>query len=255
MEAAGEGEVIGDMVVYPPLPVSDTLRVLPPYRVPNLKLQTTSTLGEARFLERWVADPYLDYALELVVRETGAFVPPGALVKVERVSGARVKPDSFFVISGPGGRVPIAPTALETGDVVFNLEVLVPDGTRWFPVPNVRLRTIHTEGETVFAGQLPIGTTLGYVGELFFLESGARAQGVDVEFRQTGGPELLDPRFTVRTDQFGRFPIMPRPNGDAEITADLIVRPPAPYQQFTIPIRVSPSNSPRVELLGVWGIR
>ena len=252
--ATSPGEVVGDIVVYPPPPVNDSLRVLPPYRVRDLRLTTTERRGEARFFERWVADPYLDYALELVVRESGQLVPPGALVEVTKVSGIKVVPDHFFVISGPGGRIPISVKAHEAGDIVFDLNVLIPDVAPVFPIPGIQLTTRYVEGETTFAGQLPVGVTMGYVGELYYRDTQQRAAGVQVEFRQTGGPELRDTRFTATTDGFGRFPIMPRPYGPGEVTGTLQLRPPAPYAATSIEIRMSPSTSPRVELLGVWGL-
>ena len=107
-------------------------------------------------------------------------------------------------------------------------------------------------------GPLPVAPHISYVGELHYADTGARAIGVAVEFRRTGGIAVEPDTLLQRTDASGRFALFlkPTPSQDGEVVGEVLVRPPPPYASITIPDVRLPTlrGGNDIRFLGVWTI-
>jgi hypothetical protein len=232
-----------------------------PYRVDDLNFATTRDRGHGHVLPAWVTEPYFPYAGELYYEETGARVA-GARVDFVRTGGAALEGDrwrsgGYRAVSDAAGRVPLMDLVWANGggDVVGNIVVHIPGTTRRQTITGVRLGSTHIANAPTTIIRIPIALNLNWVGELFFRDTGQRAAGVEVEFRRTGGVPVEPAVFTVRTDQFGRFSLMPRALEEGEVVFDLLIRPPSPYSAFTIKdVRENTTFGSRQRLIGLWAV-
>jgi hypothetical protein len=126
---------------------------------------------------------------------------------------------------------------------------------------NVRLETTEVRGDPQFLGLWGVGPLPGpphltYVVELVHDETGAAAEGVEVEFRRTAGISTSPESLSGRSDPSGRFVIALSPAGPGEVVGDLFVRPPAPYLPLEIRgVRMATLiGIGESRLLGTWRI-
>jgi 5-hydroxyisourate hydrolase-like protein (transthyretin family) len=94
------------------------------------------------------------------------------------------------------------------------------------------------------------------VGNLFFRATGEPAQGVEVEFRRTGGVRVAPEIHRVTSDAFGNFSLRLGALELGEVVGDLIIRPAAPLTSRTVEnLRFSSTLSPTGNaLVGRFGL-
>lgn len=248
-EATEEGEVVADLMVFPP-------GGLDPYRIDDVVMRTTDVLGDGHvFPERWVVDPYIAYSGELFLRSTNRH-PPTSVLTFRRTGGIEVRPDSFRGYSdGNSGRFAIEPKALRPGVLEGDLTVEIPGYKGRYAIRGLRLQTLYKEGLPRFLARYGVGPSLDYFAELYYRPSLLRAAGVEVEFQRTGGIRTTPERFVVRSDAAGRVPLRMTTEEDGEVIADITIRPPAPHETIVMRgVRLPTFDSDQGNIFANWYI-
>lgn len=245
--AREEGQVTGDLWVYPPSPIA-------PVRVP-VRMATSRAPGEVLQLgEVGIAYPYFGYEIKLFY---GANRQPavGVEARFRRTGGVAIDPDTFTVVSDRGGTLFLRPRASTYGDVTGDLTIYPPPPYKEIRFPNFTMKTFTTDrADSVVAVQL--GTSLPYSIIFVWSDTGRGAEGVEVEFIRTGGIPISPAHFVTRSDRFGTVHVDPAPLLSGEVVGDLVVRPPAPGRGYTVrDFRLrTVEGAPAYMLLGYWSI-
>jgi hypothetical protein len=189
---------------------------------------------------------------------------PAEGVGVEfRPESGSVVMDTLRGISDAEGVFRLIGSSPRAGEVVGTLVFSPPAPYPQFVygVAGVRVPTTRVRGNPAFVGSWGVGPLrtdphISYVGELFYRDTGERAERVEVEFRRTGGIAVAPDTFTVHSDVNGRFPLFMTPIGEGEVEGEFEVRPPAPYPAFTVSgVRMQTLiGKDDIRLVGVWAI-
>lgn len=130
-----------------------------------------------------------------------------------------------------------------------------------FAVDGVHLETTRVRGDARNLGMwgvgpLPTEPHISYVGGLYYRDTGQPAEGVEVEFRRTGGIAVEPDTFVVVSGENGRFPLLMDPAEQGAVIGEILVRPPAPYKAFKVAEVRIPTllGKDDLRLLGTWGI-
>lgn len=246
--ARGEGDVVGDLWIYPPAPVE-------PVRIRGVRLRTSRAPGNVHPLGSWKVDsPYLGYQFYLFYRSTGK-AAPGVEVTFRRTGGVPLEADTLRLTSDARGYVILRPTVSTHGDVVGDLTVHPLPPQRPVVLRGLSLRTFTTER---YDSVIPVGIGFGlpYSAIVVWEETGQGAAGVEVEFHRTGGVPIYPDPFITRSDEHGTILLNPTPLAQGEVQGNVILRPSGGAQQVTIRdvrLRTVDDNRSPV-LLGFWGI-
>lgn len=189
-------------------------------------------------------DPLVRYEGEIILKFTGE---PGRNIPVMfvRTGGAALADDSVRTTTDSLGRfaIELVPSSAERieGDLVVLTPGSDPNGVVAPARISVNLTPSQARSDVRFLGRLPVPHLyFGNYGELYYrggplyASDGVFARNVEVELRRTGGIRITPDPYLVRTDGAAQFPIEPQPLEHGELTFDLIVRPPEPYQPVTL---------------------
>ncbi len=178
-------------------------------------------LGTLRVLRGWKVGELL----ELFVRATGEPVA-GRAVEFRVTGGVPASPSPFAATTNAEGRAWITPVPAAAGEVVGDVVAFYP-GQGTLRTPGVRLRTSSDPDET-FARRIGVGPYLSYQGRLVRASDGAPLEGLEVEFRRTGGVPATPESFVARSGPDGRFffdSALADPFASGELVGTLTVRP------------------------------
>lgn len=246
--ALEEGQVDGDLWIYPPDPI-------PPVRKP-VHLATSRAPGEVRqFGEIRIPFPYFGYEIKLFF---GANREPavGVEARFRRTGGVPLAvPDTFTVFSDERGIIFLRPRSTTYGEVTGDLTIYPPLPYKEIHFPNFTMKSFVVDrADSTIMVQL--GPRLPYSIIFVWSDTGQGAEGVEVEFDRTGGIPVSPERLVTRSDRFGTVHIDPAPLRSGEVVGDLVVRPPAPGRGFTVhDFRLSTVDDNRdYMLLGYWAI-
>lgn len=241
------GEVVADIEVTPPTRAA--------YVVPGMRFRTRDRRGDGDVLPRWVVDPYFPYVGELYFRPTGEPLR-GARVELRRTGGTAVPVEVWEAETDQAGRFSILTHVYPPipGEMEAELTVTLPAPYGRSVVPGIRLATTHVVDDETRVARWGVGPSLAYFGELFARADLRRLEGVEVEFRRTGGIPVQPEHFVVRTDAGGRFPFPVTPLASGELRGELTVRPAPPALPFTETVRVSTFDTDGGRLFGIWGV-
>jgi hypothetical protein len=184
-------------------------------------------------------DPHLAAEGRLIWHLDGS---PGSGVAVEfrPESGSA---DTLRAYSNATGQFRLTGPRRTAGQVVGTLVFFPPEpfSQFFFGVPGVVVPTTTVRGDSRFLGTWGVGPIrtdphISYVGELWYRDTGARAEGVEVEFRRTGGISVMPETLMVRSGADGRFVILLEvvPATAGELIGELHIRPSAPYKELTV---------------------
>lgn len=246
--AEAEGQVVGDLWIYPPEPVE-------PVRVEGVRMATSRAPGEVRTLGEWkVAFPYFAYQASVYYRATRE-PARGVEVEFRRTGGIPVHPDTFRVTTNQWGEATLRPRTEVYGEVVGELVVHPLPPYAPFTVRDVRLRTFVTERVDSLI-RIGIGSGLPYAVHVFWEEDRTPAEGVELEFRRTSGVPITPERFTSRSDRYGTAWLNPTPLAPGEVVGDVTLRPPPPGETVVLRgVRLPTVEDDRVPgILYAWGI-
>lgn len=209
-------------------------------------------------------DPHISGQGYVIEHLTGG-PATGTRVEFRPESGVFVDPDTIWTEVDENGIFTIQMDATGPGEVTGTmvLHPAAPYHHFVFNVGRVRIPTTDIRGEVQLLGVWGVGPLRGpphisYVGELFYLDTDERAEGIEVEFRRTGGIAVEPDTFVVTSNEQGRFPLFMHPVSGSEghVIGDLYIRPPAPYQPQVIEGVEMETTVGRgfIRLLGVWGV-
>jgi hypothetical protein len=224
-------------------------------RTATLSLTTTRVRGDLRFVETHLLPARISHVGEIWWRASGL---PAAGVRAEfrRTGGVQTVDGTSAHTSSENGRFIIAFTALTDGEIVGDLVLQPPPPFRTRTIEGMRLETRREEHFLEFIAVWGLGLHISYRGEIVWLPDLDPAPGIELEFRRTGGIELVKDRIVMRTDQGGSFILQvgPRDEQEGEVVGELIVRPPPPLEPYVVPgLRLSTSAvDGELRFLGRW---
>lgn len=241
------GELRGDLTVRP----AGADRS---YEVKGVRLVSTQVANAPITVIALPVGPALNWVGEFYYRDTGE-PASGVLVEFRQTGGVPVQPANFTATTNDLGRVLLNPHPQEEGEVVFELRLELPAPYHQATLSGLRMQT-NAEAEFQLLGSWGVGAHLAYVGELLWADTYLPAEGVEVEFRRTGGIEVTPDTFIVHTDTGGRFPLSPRPlEQTGDVTFELVVRPGEGSEPFIIGgLSFSPHEEDAARLYGVWTV-
>jgi hypothetical protein len=186
----------------------------------------------------------------------------GVHVEFRRVGGLSLPAEVLVATSDDAGRFRFEEETGVAGAVHGTLAFFPPEPYNHFPfyVEAVTISTTRVRGDSRRlgfwgVGPLPAPPHVSYVGELFYMDTGERASGVEVQFRRSGGVSVHPDTFTVVSGSDGRFPLFMTPSGPGEVVGEIHVNAPAPYRSFTTPVRMETlRGAGETRLVGVWGL-
>jgi hypothetical protein len=186
----------------------------------------------------------------------------GVRVEFRRTGGLSLPDDVLVSRTDVYGRFRYEAQTGAAGEVHGTLAFFPPEPYDHFPfyVEGVTISTTRVRGESRRlgywgVGPLPAPPHLSYVGELYFRDTNARAEGVEIQFRRTGGVSVHPDTFTVVSGSDGRFPLFMTPSGPGEVLGEIRVNAPAPYRSFAAPVRMETlRGAGETRLVGVWGL-
>jgi hypothetical protein len=186
----------------------------------------------------------------------------GVRVEFRRTGGLELSDTILVTTSDVHGRFRHETETATAGEVHGTLAFFPPEPYDHFPfyVEGVTISTTRVRGESRRlgywgVGPLPAPPHLSYVGELYFRDTNARAEGVEVQFRRTGGVAVHPDTFSVVSGADGRFPLFLTPSGAGEVLGEIRVNAPSPYRSFTVPLRLETlRGAGEVRLVGVWAL-
>jgi hypothetical protein len=239
-DAAAAGEITADVIVTPPAPYR-------PYRVRGLTFRTSEQRGEGAQVGTWVVDPFVSFLAEVRNRRTDRPIV-GATVTAIRSAGVAVDPARADVATDGSGRFLLTFTPDAVGDAVFDFLIAAPGVTRGTWVRGVRLaaeyRDIIPDVNAVFR----VGISLEYQGEIVFRGTGQNLTAGEVEFRRTGGIEVVPAAVTATIAPNGRFALSLNPSDEGEVVGDLIVTRPGAAAVRIPGVRLATYDSNAVRL-------
>lgn len=253
--APGREPIHGKLVFHPPAPIAKYA-----YSVEGVTIVPTDIRGDKRFLGTWGVgpirvDPRIYHVGELFDRATGGAPPAGTKVEFRQTGGVELTRSSVTVTPDATGRFLLNVRAKEEGAVEGFLVVRPPAPFDPDTVRGLRLETTVARDSVAFLGRWGVGPRLVYVAELFDRATGGPAAGIEVVFRRTGGIRVEPDTFTVRTNERGAFVLELSPADEGELIGELEIRPPAPYRQEVVPVRLTTTHKDgEVRFLGRWGV-
>ena len=229
-----------------------------PYTVRGLRAATVTRKGDAVVLDRWVANPYV--ALVGEVRFHGTDEPlSDTPIDFHRTSGpALVGPavDGNVVHVGTDrfGRTDLFlynAFVTDTGDVVGDLVVRLPDPYGPTTISGVRLSPTYLYRATPRVGRYGVGPTLEYAAVIFDRATGRPASNVVMNFRKVSGIALSTDTFTVTSGADGRVAFRTRPLATGSVIADITLRHPRGNPE-TFRDTIDTFDADGGRLVGIW---
>jgi hypothetical protein len=237
---AGDGQVVADLVLTPPtgFGAQRTIR--------GLVMQTFDEQNQ-RLLGRWGVGEQARYVGELFDR--GSLLS-AAGVRVEfRRTGGIAGTDSGAT-SIEGGRFLIAPGTTGAGEIVGDLYFNFRPPRAPEVVRGLHLRTFDDDSLR-YLQRWGVGPSLQYQGEVR-AEDDTPLNGVITEWRRVSGIAVAESVVVSRSNLNGRFLMNPTPSVDGDVVGALTLRPPAPYRDTTIVVRMSTFLDDQQHLGGVY---
>lgn len=239
-----DGEVVGDLTIRVPAPN-------PPIIVRSLRVRTHDD-DSLRFAGRWGYGQQVLGAIEFWNRTTQRAFGAGGVVTYRRTSGIRTDPETFVDPINSFGRSRIQMAALDSGDVVIDIDVRLgePYGTE--TIRGVRF-TSRNSDEQILLGPRSVGRWFPQFGIVRDRDTDQPITGAQISFRRTAGIAIQPDPFSIAVNADGSFPIRPQPLGDGEVVGDLTISPPAPYRDTVITgLRLQTSMDDTLRFIGVW---
>ena len=247
-EAEGEGVVTGELIIYPPEPITPVL-------VRGVRMATSRGVGDLHRLGEWrIPFPYLAYQFHLYYRANGE-PARGIEVEFQRTGGIPIRPESLRTTVDERGYVILRPEIGAQGILTGDLTVYPLPPRQPFTVRGLRLATVTEERfDSVF--HIGIGQRLPYSAIVVWANTGVGIDGATVEFRRTGGVPIFPEKFVAKSDRFGTVQLNPTPLAAGEVRGDVVITPPAPGLPVTLPdVRLTTVEDDRAPmLLGYWGV-
>lgn len=198
--------------------------------------------------------PSIEWHFIAIDRGHGGRVVSGVTVEFQKTGGIPVTVPNWTATTDGTGQVIFPGMTEASGELFGRLSVTPPAPWKAFQ-RDIALSTFEADSGRMF-DTLWVGPGLPYKVRV---RNGAQAlANVEVEFIRTGGISVVPDRFTVKTNSAGEAFIEPDPAVEGTVTADIVVRPPAPFATFTVrgvQMQAIDGDRPsRHVLLGDWDV-
>jgi hypothetical protein len=217
-----------DVVVAPP--------GLPPYRVRNLSLNSSTVHGEGQVLGVWVNTPVVDFAGEIFYRSDPTQPVANAAVTFQRTSGSNLSIGNgvYSASTDATGRVPLLGGISTDGldDVVGELTVALPGALGTSVLDNFHLTPSYVFRPNHIK-RFGVGPQLSWIAAIYDRATVARVPGTTITFTRTGGIPTATDGFTTVTNQSGEFNFLLQPLAKGTVIGNLTITPPAPFPAYT----------------------
>jgi hypothetical protein len=244
---SGPGEVLGRMTVAGVVSGEYGVRTIPEVRL------------QIRYLERpldvqgvWHLGTSMNYVGELRHRGSGDPVV-GATVEFRRTGGIAVTPEALEAVTDANGRFPMILTPERNGTLVGDLVIRPREPYAPVTFTDVSIPTSDTV-DLKLLRVWTIGSSLGYIGELVWADTGAPIAGVTVRLRRTGGIAVDREVYETVTNDAGRFRMSPNPLAAGTLEAVLEVDRPNSAGTYTTPVTLDTFESDEIRFAGVWHV-
>jgi hypothetical protein len=158
-------------------------------------------------------------------------------------------PDNGIRIVDSAGTVGYDAGTLDTGRVLYDIEVLLND-----PHDSETLRAVSVparNSDTPAIDTFRVGSWFPWTGELRDANSGNPVVGANVEFKRTGGARIRPETFTVVSRADGTFPIRPEPLTRGAVDGQVVVRTGGVYRDTTVSVRIQATQDDNIKSIGV----
>lgn len=160
----------------------------------------------------------------------------GIRVEFRPTGGVPMKVDVLTAVSNEDGRFLLEGEAETDGAVIGTLTFFATEPIPPAVFPGVALEAVRGRGDRQYAGSWEIPFPhLPYEAHFFDRATRAAADGIEVEFRRTGGIEVDPDTFRATTDVFGNVKLRPLAREAGVVRGELVVYPVPPYRPFTVP--------------------
>jgi hypothetical protein len=229
-----------------------------PYTVRGVRAPTVSRKGDAMVLDRWVVNPY--FALIGEMRFHGTDEPlSDTPIDFHRtagpaLAGPAVDGNVVHVGTDRFGRTDLFlynAFATDTGEVVGDLVVRLPDPYGTTTISGVRLSPTYLYRATPRVGRYGVGPTLEYAAVIFDRATGKPAPNVVMNFRRISGIPLSSYTFTVTSGTDGRVAFRTRPLATGSVVADITLRHPRGNPE-TFRDTITTFDADGGRLAGIW---
>jgi hypothetical protein len=226
MPALESGEVIVDANVRT---TTDTVG----YWVRGIHLHTVDRPGDAKLIDRWVADPYYAIQAELYLRSLANKPRIGwAPVEFRRTGGVRLTDSVYRSQTDPFGRVSLFgvgdfPTTF--GEVVGDLTVFMPEPWGTSVIHGVRIGPpTHVFRQPPSVMLLGAGPSLAYYGYIYNRATAKLMPGVRVDIQRTGGIPVEPANLSVVSSPQGVVIFTLQPLAQGTVNVRITVNTPPP---------------------------
>ena len=237
-------ELVGELTVAQAAPFQTrTVRIQPAYEFKRHSALLSFGFG-----------PNIEYHFFVADRGHTDRGVGNTLVEFQRTGGIQVTNPTWSAVTDASGRLAFPGMAQAFGDLTGRLTVTPP--SPWKAIErDIVLTAFDADGARLF-DTLFVGPGLPYMVRI---RNGAQPlAGVEVEFQRTGGIAVAPERFVVKTNALGQAFVEPDPEIEGIVTADITVRPPAPFASFTVrgvQMQAIDGDRPsRHVLLGDWDV-
>jgi hypothetical protein len=160
----------------------------------------------------------------------------GVRVEFVRTRGVVLDRDTLRGLTDRHGRFRLEGAASEDGTATGRLILHPPAPLAPLTVDDVELVASRAQGDVRYLGDWKIPYPyLPYEVHFYRVGTGAPVQGMEVEFRRTGGIPVSPDTFRVTSDGFGNVKLRPRTDVPGVLHGELLVYPLPPLQPYVIP--------------------
>jgi hypothetical protein len=238
------GDVIGDLEIHTQAPLAPTIHQ-------GVRIPVRSEFRPVARGLPFGAGPSVLYHFEVGDRGDGARLA-GVRIDFRRDSGLAIEPATWTAYTEPTGRVAV-PAIAHTFGTVYGVITVTPQAPYKSYERSVALEAFDKDGAILYGGY-GVGPGIQYC--VAILKNGVPAKGITVEFRRTGGIAIAPGAFATVSNDSGYAFMSSKPESEGQITADVTVRPPAPFASFVVRnVTVQAvDGDPPWTLIGTWDI-
>ncbi|HTE47404.1 MAG TPA: hypothetical protein VK636_19330 [Gemmatimonadaceae bacterium] len=225
--ATGTGDVILNVRVSTPA-------LKHPYTVRDLRVQPVTRHGEAKVLDRWVANPYFPYYVDIFLRGTDKPVTSTNIVFHQTAGSPMIGPALANGTANTGtdptfGRAQFFvynAFATDTGDVVGDMAVELSPPYLTSIVRGVRISPTHLYRAPGIVSRYGAGPSLQYAAQIYDRATGKPLPNIPIEFHRVGGISIVGADLVTSTDGEGYLRFHAQPLESGNVIADITITPP-----------------------------
>ena len=253
LDPQADGEVVGDLVIYPPAPFP--VEVHPDVRLRTYDDDVTRVLGLFGY------GPHAFFKSKFQYRATGGNVPAGTLVTSRWVGGLTqyklpsAAADTGVRVVDSNGELRYFGATTDSGQVQFEIDVLLPAPHKLERLRNVFVPARYNDAP-VNLGTLPVGMWYPGTGQVEDFDTAEPIVNAQVSFQRTAGGSLASNLVQSTSDSAGTFPVRPVPLDSGTVTGTLTIFGAPLYRDTTITdIQLRTSQNDTLRTVGTYRLK